>query len=82
LYLLINVGSGREVAIIDLVKMIIKIVGYKGNYYFNSDMPSGQKRRVLSTKKLLSIGWKPKYSLEVYLHIHDYRVQEYNLLVQ
>jgi GDP-L-fucose synthase len=63
-YPYINVGSGREVAIIDLVKMIIKIIGYKGNYYFNSDMPSGQKRRVLSTKKLLSIGWKPKFSLE------------------
>jgi GDP-L-fucose synthase len=44
--------------------MIIKIIGYKGNYYFNSDMPSGQKRRVLSTKKLLSIGWKPKFFLE------------------
>jgi len=63
-YPYINVGSGREVAIIDLVKMITKIIGYKGNYYFNSDKPSGQKRRVLSTKKLLSIGWKPKFSLE------------------
>ena len=28
-------------------------------------MPSGQKRRVLSTKKLRLIGWKPKFSLEM-----------------
>ena len=45
--------------------MIIKIVGYKGNYYFNKNMPAGQKRRVLSTKKLRSLGWTPKYSLEM-----------------
>ena len=63
-YPYINVGSGVETSIGDLVKIIIKIIGYKGNYYFNINKPSGQKRRVLSTKKLLTLGWKPKFSLE------------------
>jgi GDP-L-fucose synthase len=64
-YPYINVGSGREVSILELVKLIIEIVGYKGSFYFNKNMPAGQKRRVLSTKKLRSIGWIPKYSLEI-----------------
>ena len=63
-YPYINVGSGVETSIGDLVKIIIKIIGYKGNYYFNINKPSGQKRRLLSTKKLLTLGWKPKFSLE------------------
>ena len=63
-YPYINVGSGVETSIGDLVKIIIKIIGYKGNYYFNINKPSGQKRRVLSTKKLSTLGWKPKFSLE------------------
>jgi GDP-L-fucose synthase len=64
-YPFINVGSGQEVTILKLVNLIIEIVGFKGNFYFNKNMPSGQKRRVLSTIKLRSIGWKPKFSLEV-----------------
>jgi GDP-L-fucose synthase len=64
-YPYINVGSGREVTILRLVKLITEVVGYKGNFYFNKNMPSGQKRRVLSTKKLKSIGWTPHFSLEL-----------------
>jgi GDP-L-fucose synthase len=64
-YPYINVGSGREVSILELVKLIVEIIGYKGEYYFNKNMPAGQKRRVLSTKKLKSIGWMPHFSLEL-----------------
>ncbi len=64
-YPYINVGSGREVSILELVKLIVEIIGYKGKYYFNKNMPAGQKRRVLSTKKLKSIGWMPHFSLEL-----------------
>ena len=52
-------------SILELVKLIVEIVGYKGKFYFNKNMPSGQKRRVLSTKKLKSIGWMPSFSLEL-----------------
>ena len=50
--------------ILQLVELIKKIVGFNGNFYFNKNMPSGQKRRVLSTVRLKSIGWKPRFSLE------------------
>lgn len=63
-YPFINVGNAKEVTILELAELIKKIVGFKGNFYFNKNMPSGQKRRVLSTARLRSIGWKPRYSLE------------------
>lgn len=63
-YPFINVGNAKEVTILDLVELIKKIVGFKGNFYFNKNMPSGQERRVLSTVRLKSIGWKPRFSLE------------------
>jgi len=63
-YPFINVGNAKEVTILQLVELIKKIVGFNGNFYFNKNMPSGQKRRVLSTVRLKSIGWKPRFSLE------------------
>ena len=63
-YPFINVGNSKEVTILELVKLIKKIVGFNGNFYFNKNMPSGQKRRVLSTSRLKSIGWLPRFSLE------------------
>lgn len=63
-YPFINVGNAKEVTILELVELIKKIVGFNGNFYFNKNMPSGQKRRVLSTSRLKSIGWLPRFSLE------------------
>jgi GDP-L-fucose synthase len=63
-YPFVNVGNAKEVTILQLVELIKKIVGFNGNFYFNKNMPSGQKRRVLSTVRLKSIGWKPRFSLE------------------
>ena len=63
-YPFINVGNAKEVTILELVELIKKIVGFNGNFYFNKNMPSGQKRRVLSTSRLKSIGWFPRFSLE------------------
>lgn len=63
-YSYLNVGSGREVAIAELVKLIKKVTGYKGSVIYQKNMPSGQKRRILDTRKLKKIGWAPKNSLE------------------
>jgi GDP-L-fucose synthase len=78
-YPYINVGSGREVTILQLVKLIIKIVDYNGDYFFNKNMPAGQKRRVLSIRKLVSLGWRPEYSLELGLNkYYEWFKKNYN----
>ena len=44
-----NIGTGSEIRIKDLVKKISSLMGYKGSIYFNSTYPDGQPRRCLDT---------------------------------
>jgi GDP-L-fucose synthase len=45
----INLGSGREISIKDLVRVIKKLVGYHGKIKWNKNRPDGQPRRNLDT---------------------------------
>jgi GDP-L-fucose synthase len=47
----INLGSGREISIKDLVGLIAGLVGYKGKIIWDSSKPDGQPRRCLDTTK-------------------------------
>ena len=59
----INVGSGSDVSIKDLAKLISKIVGYKGKMIFDKSKPDGTFRKLMDNTKLRKINWKPKISL-------------------
>lgn len=60
----INVGTGKDISIYDLAKLIKNISNYEGEIYFNSNKPDGTIRKVLNTSKLTTLGWTPKISLE------------------
>lgn len=45
----INIGSGREISIKELVRIVKRTVGYKGKVIWNTKMPDGQPRRKLDT---------------------------------
>lgn len=45
----INIGSGEEISIRQLVKLIKKHVGYSGRVIWDTNMPDGQPRRKLDT---------------------------------
>jgi len=59
----LNLGSGAEVTIGDLARLIADIVGYKGELRFNSSYPDGTPRKLLDTRRLSSLGWKAKIGL-------------------
>jgi len=59
-----NVGYGKDFTIKQYYSRISKIMGWNGKFIFNKDKPQGQKRKLVSIKKQLKIGWKPKYSLD------------------
>lgn len=59
----INVGSGIEVTIRELAKLVKEVVGYKGKIVFDKTKPDGNLRKFLNSNKIKSLGWKPKYSL-------------------
>ncbi|MDC3404831.1 GDP-L-fucose synthase [Acidimicrobiia bacterium] len=61
---LINVGSGQEISIIDLAKLLKKIIGYKGSISSDLKMPDGNPRKLLDSHLINEIGWKSSTELE------------------
>jgi len=60
----INVGTGKEVTIKDLSKIIKNIVGFEGEIDYDQTKPDGTNRKLLSVYRLQSLKWKHKNSLE------------------
>lgn len=50
----INIGSGMEISIKDLVETISSLMNFKGKIVWNSDKPDGQPRRMLDTSRATS----------------------------
>lgn len=62
----INIGAGFEIKIKDLVKLIVKLTGFKGKVVWDTSKPDGQPRRILDTSKAeREFGFKAKTSFEV-----------------
>ena len=60
----INLGTGRDISIKDLAKMIAKLCGYQGEIVFNSDMPDGQPKRMLDVSRAKQVlGWEAQTAL-------------------
>lgn len=59
----INVGTAQEVSIKELSQIIAQVVGYEGDFYFNSAYPNGTPRKLLDTSALNTLGWEPQHSL-------------------
>ena len=53
---LINIGSGEEVSIKQLVNLLQKTVDYKGEIIFNTKYPDGNPRKLLDSKKINELG--------------------------
>ena len=61
----VNIGSGTSVTIKDLVGLIVKETGFRGEVYFDSTKPQGQKIRTVDVTKAKNLlGFEPSYSLE------------------
>jgi GDP-L-fucose synthase len=61
---LINIGSGEEVSIKQLVNLLQKTIDYKGEISFNTKYPDGNPRKLLDSKKINELGWKAQTNLE------------------
>jgi UDP-glucuronate decarboxylase len=59
-----NVGNNREIRMIDLAKLIIKLTHSSSKIVYEPLPPSDPARRCPDISKLISIGYKPKVSLE------------------
>ncbi|WP_435414250.1 GDP-L-fucose synthase family protein [Polaribacter aestuariivivens] len=60
----INIGTGNDITIKDLANLIKEVVGYKGEFTFNSDKPDGTMRKVTDVSKLEKLGWQHSVKLK------------------
>jgi GDP-L-fucose synthase len=60
----INIGSGQEISIEKLAKLISKVVRYSGEIVFNESRPNGTPRKLLDSSKIAQLGWSPQVKLE------------------
>ena len=61
---LYNVGTGTDVTIKTLAKIVQKIIGHKGNIIWDTSKPDGTPRKLMNVSKMLAVGWSYKTELQ------------------
>ncbi len=59
----VNVGSGEDIAILDLMRLVAEVVGFTGRIETDPSKPDGTPRKLMSNAKLAAMGWKPATEL-------------------
>jgi len=59
----INVGTGVDISISELAKLIQNIVGFQGRLEFDATKPDGAPRKLLDVSRLRKLGWLPMREL-------------------
>jgi len=59
----LNIGSGEEVTIAELARLVAEVVGYGGELAFDPARPDGMPRKLLDSSRLADLGWRARTSL-------------------
>jgi GDP-L-fucose synthase len=59
----VNVGSGTDVAIDELARMVMESVGFSGALEHDTSKPDGTPRKLMSNAKLAAMGWTSRITL-------------------
>ncbi len=60
---IVNIGSGYDISVLDLAKLIKEVVGFEGELRFKSDMPDGVQQKLLDISKITALGWRPSIGM-------------------
>lgn len=71
----INIGSGKDLSILDLANTIKKVIEYEGDFVFDTEKPDGTPRKLMDVSRLTKLGWTPKVDLVegIKLSYEDYK---------
>ena len=61
---ILNIGTGENIKIINLAKMISKFSNYNGIIKFDKRFPDGTYKKNLNSKIIKKLGWKPRINLK------------------
>ncbi|MEQ1541206.1 MAG: GDP-L-fucose synthase [Novosphingobium sp.] len=59
----INVGSGQDIAIADLARLVMEVLNYRGEIVTDPSKPDGTPRKLMDNARLRAMGWIPQVDL-------------------
>ena len=60
----VNVGSGEDISILELARLVAEVVGFEGEITRDLSKPDGTPRKLMSADKLRALGWSPRIGLK------------------
>lgn len=63
-YTMYNIGSGEQVTVHELARLVAEVVGYRGRIVNDLSKPNGAERGILSCERIRSLGWRPEIPLK------------------
>ena len=60
----INIGSGRDISILELAQKVAEIVGFTGQITTDPTKPDGTPRKLMDVTRINSMGWRPRIGLD------------------
>jgi GDP-L-fucose synthase len=62
--LFLNVGTGRDMSILELAESVARVVGWTGTFTFDPSKPDGMPRKVMDVSRLSNLGWSATTDFE------------------
>ena len=59
----LNIGTGKDISIKELVDLASEIIEYKGSILWDSSFPDGTHQKLMDVSKVHSLGWKEEISI-------------------
>jgi len=74
----INVGTGEDLSIAELARLVAEVVGYRGAIDYDTSKPDGTPRKLLDISRIRALGWRPKMPLRdgIARAYEDFRSEE------
>ena len=60
----VNVGSGSDISIMELTRLVMEVVGYDGEVVTDPSRPDGTPRKLMDSGRLAALGWQPRIALK------------------
>jgi GDP-L-fucose synthase len=72
---LINIGTGEDVTVRELVEIVARVLDFRGKLVFDSTKPDGTPRKLMDVTRLHSPGWHHTIGLEQGIRLTWYAVR-------
>jgi GDP-L-fucose synthase len=59
----VNVGTGKDITILELARLVAEVTGFKGTICTDPSKPDGTMRKLMDVGRLTALGWRPRIGL-------------------